>query len=36
VEKLGGELSKTRANEAPRKCVETVLVVQGEEDKVIL
>ena len=36
VEKLGGELSKTRANEAPRECVETVLVVQGDEDKVIL
>jgi hypothetical protein len=27
VEKLGGELSKTRANEAPWECVETVLVV---------
>ena len=36
VEKLGGELSKTRANEAPRECVETILVVQGDEDKVIL
>jgi hypothetical protein len=36
VEKLGGELSKTKANEAPRECVETVLVVQGDEEKVIL
>ena len=28
-----GELSKTRANEALGECIETVLVVQGEEDK---
>jgi hypothetical protein len=35
--KLGGELSKTRANEAPMECVETVvLVLKGEEDQVIL
>ena len=36
AEKLRGELSKTRANEAPWECVETVLVVQGDEEKVIL
>ncbi len=36
MEKLGGELSKTGANEVAGECVETVLVVQGVEDKVIL
>ena len=36
MKQLEGEHSQTGAHEASRESVETVLVVQGEEDKVIL
>ena len=36
MEQLGGELSQTGADEAPGESVETILIVQGEEDKVVL
>ena len=36
MEQLGGELSQPGADEAPEKSVETILIVQGEEDKVVL
>ena len=36
MEQLRGEHSQTGADEAPGKSVETILIVQREEDKVIL
>jgi hypothetical protein len=36
MEQLGGELSQTGADEAPRESVETILIVQRKEDKVVL
>ena len=36
MEQLGGEHSQTGADEASEESVETILIVQREEDKVIL
>ncbi len=36
MEQLGGELNQTRADEAAGESVETILIAQREEDKVIL
>jgi hypothetical protein len=36
MEQLGGELSQTGADEAPGESVETILIVQRKEDKVVL
>ena len=33
---LGGKLSQTRADEAPGENIETILIVEREEDKVAL
>ena len=36
MEQLGGELSQTAADEAPGESVETILIVQRKEEKVVL
>ncbi len=36
MEQLGGELSQTGADEVPGESVETILIVQRKEDKVVL
>jgi hypothetical protein len=36
MEQFGGELNQTGADEAPEESVETILIVQRKEDKVVL